>query len=203
MDPEAFDLWVVAERIHDGAQVYFSHPVRDDFNDCSHDQWIGRRGSIACPPRSPDVNTQDIYLWGHLKTFVNAALVDSEEALHNHIVDACRHISSSLASFYGFCGPWLDGSRRKFDLIEDIFSTYYKRNVSSVTHKITCFYTYNGMDIFLCFDKWNSCQIFVRNFLLLPITKQTKTNPMAWVFEWTIPTEWTQLIGEFDAKFCG
>jgi hypothetical protein len=41
------------------------------------------------PPRStPDLNLLDCCLWRHL----NAAPVDSEEALHHRIVDACQTI---------------------------------------------------------------------------------------------------------------
>jgi hypothetical protein len=43
---------------------------------------MGRCGPTAWPPRSPDLNPLDFYLWGHLKTLVNAALV----------VDACQTI---------------------------------------------------------------------------------------------------------------
>jgi hypothetical protein len=47
-------------------------------------------GPTAWPPRSPDLNPLDIYLWGHLKALVYAAPVDNEETLHHYIVDACR-----------------------------------------------------------------------------------------------------------------
>jgi len=30
-------------------------------------QWIGRRGAIEFPPRSPDITPLDLYLWGTLK----------------------------------------------------------------------------------------------------------------------------------------
>jgi hypothetical protein len=31
----------------------------------------------------------DVYLWGQLKTLVNAAPIENEQALHHHIVDVC------------------------------------------------------------------------------------------------------------------
>jgi hypothetical protein len=43
-------------------------------------------------PHSPDLNSLDFYLWGHLKTLVYAAPVDNEEALHHCIMDACQTI---------------------------------------------------------------------------------------------------------------
>jgi hypothetical protein len=30
-------------------------------------QWIGRRGAVEYPPRSPDLTPLDFYLWGTLK----------------------------------------------------------------------------------------------------------------------------------------
>jgi hypothetical protein len=38
------------------------------------------------------LNLLDFYLWGHQKSFVYAAAVDNEEALHHRIVDACQTI---------------------------------------------------------------------------------------------------------------
>jgi hypothetical protein len=53
--------------MHDSAPAHFSRAVRDVLNNTYHDQWIGRGGSTAWPPRSPDLNPLDFYLWGHLK----------------------------------------------------------------------------------------------------------------------------------------
>jgi hypothetical protein len=46
----------------------------------------------AWPPFTPHLNLLDFYLCGHLKILVCVAPVDSEEALHNGIVDACQTI---------------------------------------------------------------------------------------------------------------
>jgi hypothetical protein len=50
----------------------------------------GRGEPTPWPPCLPDLNPLDFYLLGHLKTFVYAAPVDNEEALHHRIVDACQ-----------------------------------------------------------------------------------------------------------------
>uniref|UniRef100_A0AAR2KFA0 Tc1-like transposase DDE domain-containing protein n=1 Tax=Pygocentrus nattereri TaxID=42514 RepID=A0AAR2KFA0_PYGNA len=34
-------------------------------------KWIGRRGPVEWPPRSPDLTPLDSYLWGHLKTLTH------------------------------------------------------------------------------------------------------------------------------------
>jgi hypothetical protein len=69
--------------MHDGAPAHYSTYL---------DRWIGTGGPTAWPPRSPDLNHLDSYLWGHLKTLVYAAPVDNEEALHHRIVDASQTI---------------------------------------------------------------------------------------------------------------
>jgi hypothetical protein len=42
------------------------------------------------PPRSPDLNPLDFYLWGYLETLAYAAPVDIDEAHHHRTVDACH-----------------------------------------------------------------------------------------------------------------
>ncbi|KAJ4440508.1 hypothetical protein ANN_08649 [Periplaneta americana] len=54
----------------------------------SPDRWIGRGGPIAWPPRSPELNPLDFYLWGHLKSLVYSSPVPDLESLRNRIV-AC------------------------------------------------------------------------------------------------------------------
>jgi hypothetical protein len=58
MCPETFHLWVIAERIHDGAPAYFSRAVRDFLSNTYLDRWIGK-GPTAWSPRPPDLNPQD------------------------------------------------------------------------------------------------------------------------------------------------
>jgi hypothetical protein len=36
---ETFDLWVIAERVHDGARAHFGHAVRDVLSKCSMQTW--------------------------------------------------------------------------------------------------------------------------------------------------------------------
>ncbi|KAJ4442849.1 hypothetical protein ANN_04442 [Periplaneta americana] len=53
--------------LHDGAPAHFSRTARRYLDRRFPDRWIGRGGPIAWPPRSPDLNPLDFYLWGHLK----------------------------------------------------------------------------------------------------------------------------------------
>ncbi|EZA62615.1 hypothetical protein X777_07429 [Ooceraea biroi] len=56
--------------MHDGAPAHFSRVARDHLNRNYGQRWIGRGGQVAWPPRSPDMNPLDFYLWGHVKSMV-------------------------------------------------------------------------------------------------------------------------------------
>jgi len=55
---------------HDGAPPHFSRNVRQHLNNTYGNRWIGRGGPVSWPPRSPDLNPLDFYLWGHFKSLV-------------------------------------------------------------------------------------------------------------------------------------
>jgi hypothetical protein len=74
----------------DGAPVHFSRAVRDVLNNTYHDGWIDRGGPTAWPPRSPELNHLDFYVWIQLKPFTYAAPVANKETLRT--VDACQTI---------------------------------------------------------------------------------------------------------------
>ncbi|KAJ4439598.1 hypothetical protein ANN_07726 [Periplaneta americana] len=59
------------------------------------DRWIGRGGPIACPPRSPNLNPLDFYLWGHLKSLVYSSPVPDLESLRNRIVACSEDIRNT------------------------------------------------------------------------------------------------------------
>jgi hypothetical protein len=48
--------------MYDGAAAYFSLAIRDVLNNNYKDRGISRRGPIAWPPRSPDLNPLNFYL---------------------------------------------------------------------------------------------------------------------------------------------
>lgn len=54
----------------DGAPPHYSRTVRQYLDEVFPDQWIGRRGTIEWPPRSPDLTPLDYFLWGYLKSKV-------------------------------------------------------------------------------------------------------------------------------------
>jgi hypothetical protein len=49
-------------------------------------------GLTTWPPRSPDFNTCDFYLWGHMKALVYKTPVGNQDDLFNRVMDAAGHI---------------------------------------------------------------------------------------------------------------
>lgn len=55
---------------HDGAPPHYGRNVREYLDNVFPNKWIGRRGAIEWPARSPDLTPLDFFLWGHLKSRV-------------------------------------------------------------------------------------------------------------------------------------
>lgn len=51
----------------DGAPPHYSIQARQILNEQMANQWIGRRGPIEWPARSPDLSACDYWLWAHLR----------------------------------------------------------------------------------------------------------------------------------------
>ena len=70
------------------------------------DRWIGRRGAIEWPPRSPDLTPPDFFLWGVLKDLVYSEKPRTIAALKDVIcnkiamieLDLCRKVCRSVPS---------------------------------------------------------------------------------------------------------
>ncbi|KAL3265703.1 hypothetical protein HHI36_009906 [Cryptolaemus montrouzieri] len=60
--------------------------------------WIGRRGHIEWPPRSPDLAPLDFFLWGHLKSEIYATKSESLDDLRIRIINECRQIGPEMLS---------------------------------------------------------------------------------------------------------
>ena len=77
----------------DGAPPHYAADVRRYLNDTFPGRWIGRRGPIEWPARSPDLNPLDFFLWGHVKNVVYKNRPNNIEDLKNEIRLAFRNIS--------------------------------------------------------------------------------------------------------------
>ena len=92
----------------DGAPPHFSHEVREFLDVTFPNRWIGRRGTIEWPSRSPDLSPLDFFYWGHLKNNVyrnkpnNLAelrvkiINESERITREMILNTQRHFCDSL-----------------------------------------------------------------------------------------------------------
>ena len=81
--------------MHDGAPAHFSLEVREFLNRTFNNRWAGRGGPQPWPPRSPDLNSLDFFLWAHLKTLVYSTPVNSVEELKNRIRTSCDVIKNT------------------------------------------------------------------------------------------------------------
>lgn len=79
----------------DGAPPHYARRVRD-FLDAEFSMWIGRRGTIEWPPRSPDFSPLDFFLWGHLKSVVFMTQPANIEELKQRINEECRNITPQM-----------------------------------------------------------------------------------------------------------
>lgn len=80
----------------DGAPPHYVVPVREFLNNRFPGRWIGRRGPIEWPARSPDLSPLDYFLWGHLKSKVYATQPANIEDLRQRIIEECRQLTPQV-----------------------------------------------------------------------------------------------------------
>lgn len=80
----------------DGAPPHYAVPVRQYLNEIFPNRWIGRRGPVEWPARSPDLTPLDYFLWGYLKSKVYFNRPPNIDALKNRIRDEIRQIPISF-----------------------------------------------------------------------------------------------------------
>lgn len=75
-------LAVLADMVfmHDGAPAHYAIDVQNWLNRFFPGRWIGRGGPIFWPPRSPDMNILDFFVWGYIKERVYATPPAGEQA---------------------------------------------------------------------------------------------------------------------------
>lgn len=78
----------------DGAPPHYSVAARAILEDQMPGQWIGRRGPIEWPARSPDLTPCDFWLWSYLrsKVYVNDEIFKSQQVLRTKIVEEMESI---------------------------------------------------------------------------------------------------------------
>lgn len=95
----------------DGAPPHYGLNVRRLLNETFVERWIGRRGTIEWPPRSPDLTPLDYFLWGYVKERVYKTNLHNLDELRRRIIEEIRSIPREIIrraseSFYnriGYC----------------------------------------------------------------------------------------------------
>lgn len=80
----------------DGAPPHFAIAVRQFLDATFPNRWIGRRGPIEWPPRSPDITPLDFFLWGYLKSKVYVNRPNNIDDLKERIRQEIRLISPEV-----------------------------------------------------------------------------------------------------------
>jgi hypothetical protein len=99
LDDVPLQLQVGVRFMHDGAPPHFSRIARQYLNDHFPGKWIGHKGPVAWPARSPDLNPIDFELWGHVKNEVYSTPLINVDELWELIVaifDAIRNRPGQL-----------------------------------------------------------------------------------------------------------
>lgn len=78
----------------DGAGPHNARIVRDYLNETYEERWIGTNGPVRWPPRSPDLNPLDFYLWGYIKDKVYSRPPTTLADLRNRVTQAFQAIAN-------------------------------------------------------------------------------------------------------------
>lgn len=95
----------------DGAPPHYSRAVRAWLDNNFPNKWIGRRGPVEWPARSPDLSPMDYSVWGIVKELVFSERPRDLEHLRERITgafqifngDLCSNICNSLPSRIQHC----------------------------------------------------------------------------------------------------
>lgn len=93
-DPDSPDprIWLQ----QDGAPPHYARPVREYLDQIFPNRWIGRRGPIEWPARSPDLTPLDYFLWGYLKAKIYFNRPPNIEDLKQRIRQEIRSITPQM-----------------------------------------------------------------------------------------------------------
>ena len=67
MEDVPLDVRMNMSMQHGGATPHYALRSRQVMNEIFDEKWIARSGSVAWPPRLPDLTSPDYFLWGFVK----------------------------------------------------------------------------------------------------------------------------------------
>lgn len=110
---EDVNLRLLREMIfqNDGAPCHYATIVRAHLDETYPDRWIGRGGPIAWPPRSPDLNPIDFFIWGYYKEIAYARESTNEEELRRKIHEAGDVVKGNREGFRNLKNNFLNRCR--------------------------------------------------------------------------------------------
>ncbi len=100
--------------MHDGAPAHYAQAVRHYLDKTVPDRWIGRRGWIDWPARSPDLTPTDFFLWGVIRDRVYATKPQNLQALKDAIITQMRSLPQK------FCQNAYQSVRERLQLCKDL-----------------------------------------------------------------------------------
>lgn len=77
----------------DGAPPHYARNVRFYLDETFPNRWIGRRGRIEWPARSPDLTPLDFFFWGYVKSVVYKTKPNTLAELEERIRDVAGRIT--------------------------------------------------------------------------------------------------------------
>ena len=90
------NLWFM----HDGFPVHFERNVRNYLNNQFLQRWIGRGSDHIWPPRSPDLNPLDFFIWDHMKSNVYQYSSHTREELSRKIREEGSNIRKIIIDIF-------------------------------------------------------------------------------------------------------
>lgn len=119
--PKKHTSYDYQEYMFDGAKTNFSIRVLNFFNAINRTECIKRGGSVDWPPRSPDHDPKDIFLWGYMKSLVFQSPLGTAENLVVRIVVRAHKIQATTRVHHLFF--------RRYQLCNDACSRHFKHLV--------------------------------------------------------------------------
>lgn len=81
---------------HDNAPAHTARASQDVLHELFGNNYIGRGGRIFWPPRSPDLNPLDFFLWGFIKEYEYRSEIETLEQLVACIREAVLLITEEM-----------------------------------------------------------------------------------------------------------
>lgn len=80
----------------DGAPAHNAHIITNYLNNRFGNRWIGNRGPISWPARSPDLTAMDFFLWGYIKNKVYKTQFNNVEELQACVLREFHRINGRI-----------------------------------------------------------------------------------------------------------